>query len=193
MSDKEFTVGLKKSDERVFEKLFRHYVTPLSEYAFFYLKDRQLAEDIVQDLFVKLWENRQSLEIHSSLKAYLYRSTHNSCIQFLRYKTVSDKHEKFLQTRLREAKLMNQLYFENGITNLFEKEIVELVNQSLEKLSPKTSEIFRLSRRKYLKNSEIAKRFNLSEKSIEYHITKALEVLKIDLKDYLLIVVLFLN
>lgn len=186
MNDKEFIEGLKKSDERVFEELFRHYVTVLSEYAFFYLRDRQLAEDVVQDLFVKLWENRQSLEIHTSLKAYLYRSTHNSCIQFLRYKTVSDKHEQFLQARLREAKLMNQLYFETGITNLFEKEIGELVNQSLEKLPPKTSEIFRLSRRKYLKNSEIAKQFKLSEKSVEYHITKALEMLRTDLKDYLL-------
>lgn len=185
LKDKELLEGLKRGDKGVFETLFRKYVTVLREYAFFYIMDTQIAEDLVQDLFVKMWEIRENLNIHNSLKAYLYRSIHNSCIQFLRHKNVSHKHEKYVQFRLSEARLMNQLYFEIGINKLFEKEITELVDQSLKKMPVKTREIFILSRRKYMKNSEIAAKFDLTEKSVEYHISKALETLRTDLKDYL--------
>ncbi len=185
LTDREILEGLKKGNKDVFEALFRKYVSTLREYAFFYVGDVHIAEDIVQDLFVKIWENRENFNIHTSLKAYLYRSTHNNCIQFLRHKNVSYKHDKYLQGRLAEARLMEQLYFEKGIQQLFEKEITDLVNKSLEKLPTKTSEIFILSRRKYLKNSEIANKLNLSEKSVEYHISKTLELLRTDLKDHL--------
>lgn len=185
MNDKKLLERLKKNDKSVFEELFRRYVPALNEYAYFYVMDMQVAEDIVQDLFAKIWESRSNLNIRVSLRAYLYRSTHNSCIQHLRHKNVSGKHEKFVQSRLNEARIMNQFYFESGINKLFEVEIQQQVAESLKKLPPKTSEIFLLSRNKYLKNSEIAEKFKLTEKSVEYHMTRALEVLRNDLKEYL--------
>lgn len=185
MNDQKLLARLKKSDKSVFEEIFRKYVELLNEYAYFYVMDLHVAEDIVQDLFVKIWENREKLNIRVSLKAYLYRSTHNSCIQYLRHKQVSFKHEKSVQSRLSEARLMNQFYFESGINKLFEVEISEQVAESLKKLPPKTAQIFLLSRNKFLKNSEIAEKFKLTEKSVEYHMSRALEVLRNDLKDYL--------
>jgi len=137
LSDKELLQEIKHSNKDAFEELFRRHVAALTEYAAFYISDRQVAEDIVQDLFVKIWEYRDRLEIHSSLKAYLYRSIHNSCIQYLRHQIVSQKHEKYAQFLLREARIMNQLFFESGINNLFEKEIGDLVNQCMKKLPVK--------------------------------------------------------
>ncbi len=185
MNDSELIERLRKSDEKAFEKLFREYNSNLAQYADFYIGDSRVAEDIVQDLFFKLWERRFTLKIHTSLKSYLYRSVHNHCIQHLRHRMVNQKYDAFWKSRQKEAQIVNRMFFETGINNLFIGEINELVKESLEKLPQKSREIFLLSREDYMKNAEIGKELNLSEKSVEYHITKVLNKLREDLKDYL--------
>ena len=185
MEDQELLKRIKQNDKKAFEIVFREYFHVLHEYANFYLNSSVLAEDIVQDIFLKLWDCRERLTIHSSLKGYLFRCIHNKCIQYLRHKVVKQNHGVIHQSKLEEAQLMNRLYFESGLTKLIENDIESLVNKAINDLPDKTREIYILSRHKYLKNREIATKMNLTEKSVEYHITRALESIRLYLKDYL--------
>ena len=185
MEDQELLTRIKHNDKKAFEHIFHEYFHVLHEYANFYVENLQLAEDIVQDVFLKIWDTRNRLVIHTSLKGYLFRSIHNNCIQYLRHKVVVQDHHAIHQAKLKEALLMNRLFFETGLTKLYENEIESLVHKAIDDLPGRTREIYVLSRHKYLKNSVIARKFNVTEKSIEYHITKALESLRKYLKDYL--------
>lgn len=185
MLERDLLKGLKNSDEKTFEYIFREHFRELINYAFFYTGSLQTAEDIVQDIFLKIWNFRKDIEIRSNIRVYLLRSVHNECIQYLRHQSVIQKHNSFVNKKYSEIQLMNQLYTESGLTFLFEKEIGALVNDALKSVPDKTREIFILSRNSYLKNSEIAQKLELTEKSIEYHISRALDILRKQLKDYL--------
>ena len=190
MEDQELLTRIRHNDKKAFESIFHEYFHALHEYAYFYIGNSQLAEDIVQDIFLKLWDSRDRLTIHTSLKGYLFRSIHNNCIQYLRHRVVEQNHHAIHQAKLEEAILMNRLFFESGLTKLFENDIESLVNKAIEDLPGTTREIYMLSRYKYLKNSEIAKKISLTEKSVEYHISRALEILRKYLKDYLPIILI---
>ena len=185
MEDKAILKRLKKNDGKAFEELFRRYFAALHNYASFYTGSSQLAEDLVHDVFCKVWEARRILTIHTSIKSYLYRSVHNNCIQYLRHLKVVKDHSKKHEAKLEEALLMNRLYFETGLSKLMEKEIGELVGEAILKLPEKTRNIFLMSRDRHLKNSEIAQKLDVTEKAVEYHITRALLSLRQELKDYL--------
>ncbi len=185
MEEEELLNRLKKGNGKAFEEIFRNYFIHLHEYACFYTESYQLSEDIVHDVFFKLWESRETINIHTSIKSYLYRSVHNQCIQYLRHQKVTREHNKIQQAKLEEALLLNRLYFETGLKKLFEKEIDELVSETISKLPEKTREIYILSRKKNLTNKDIAGQLSITEKAVEYHITKALASIRLALKDYL--------
>jgi RNA polymerase sigma-70 factor, ECF subfamily len=103
----------------------------------------------------------------------------------MRHLKVVRSHSEKEETRMEEALLMNKLYFETGLTKLLEKEIGELVENALTKLPEKTRDVYLLSRKEYLNNSQISDKLGISVKAIEYHITKALCLLKQELQAYL--------
>ena len=193
MDDHQTLKRIKNNDSGAFEDLFREQYPGLHEYAVFYVGESQLAEDIVQDVFLKIWETRNRLTIRSSFRGYLFRCVHNNCIQYLRHQVVKRNHLAEHQAKIEEAQLMNRLYFESGLSRLFKNDIESVVNNTINELPEKTQEIFILSRHKFLKNSEIATKINLSEKSVEYHITKALDFLRKHLKDYLPVIFIYLE
>jgi len=185
VEDKNLIKRIKKDDGKAFEELFRRYFAALHNYAAFYTGSSQLAEDMVHDVFYKIWDTRRIINIHTSIKSYLYRSIHNNCIQYLRHLKVVKEHSKKHEAKLQEALMMNRLYFETGLSKLMEKEIGDLVKEAISRLPEKTSDIFLMSRDMHLKNSEIAQKLDVTEKAVEYHITRALLILRQDLKDYL--------
>ena len=171
-------------DEKAFEALFREYFLVLHESAFYYTADSKQAEDIVQDVFLKMWELRTKLIINTSLKAYLFRSVHNSCIQYLRHQSVRKKYDESYQVKLQESLIMSHLFLESGLTKLYEEEIETIKNSALRLLPEKTRKIYVLSRDGHLKNSKIAEILNITEKTVEYHISRALGIIKHQLNDY---------
>ncbi len=185
MEDRDLLKRLKKSDGQAFEELFRSYFTSLHNYAGFYTGSSQIAEDLVHDIFYKIWDTRKTLGIHTSIKSYLYRAVHNNCIQYLHHQKVVRQHNLNQQVRLEEALIMNRLYFETGLSKLFENEINELVDEAIGKLPEKTRDIYLLSRKQHKNNKEIAVKFQITEKTVEYHITRALGLLREELKEYL--------
>lgn len=185
MEDKNLIKGIKKDDGKAFEELFKRYFASLHNYAAFYTRSSQMAEDMVHDIFYKIWDTRKTLNIHTSIKSYLFRSVHNNCIQYLRHLKVIKEHNRKHEARLQEALMMNRLYFETGLSKLMEKEIGELVKEAISRLPDKTREIFLMSRDRHLKNPEIAQMLYVTNKAVEYHITRALLIIRQELKDYL--------
>lgn len=175
---------IKKGDESAFEELFRKYYTGLCIYACEFVKKNEVAEEIVEDVFCKIWEKRKSLEVTVSLKSYLYRSVYNTSLNYLK----SEKHHLKNQDNLADNfENMLPLSTPGDITSssLLSEELEMKIEQAINSLPEKSQIIFRLSRFEGLKYSEIAERLNLSVKTVETQISRVLTKLRIQLKDYL--------
>ena len=175
---------IRKGDRKVFRKLYDIYYYRLFLYAKSYLEDEDEAEDVVQELFIHLFEKRKDLMIFSSLTSYFFRSVHNKCIQILRHRKVVAGHEERHRLKIREAEI---LYNRAANFSFSEHQLIEIQKiflQANEALPEKTREIFRLSREQSKQNKEIAQLLNIKLKTVEYHISKALKSFSSALKDY---------
>ena len=167
---------IQKSDEKAFVILFHHYYGYLCLYATKIINDDSTAEEIVQDLFVKLWEKRDQLNIETSLKNYLFRSVKNLCINYI-------QHNK---TKIRYAQnvLSEIVYNISDDSNFTEIDLSRKIDESINSLPEKRKEIFRLSRQEGLKYHEIAQKLNVSVKTVETQMSLAIKTLREKLKNY---------
>ena len=161
-----------------FEKLFRAYYQELCTYAFYYLKDQAAAEEEVQDIFVSLWKKRDELEITSSLKSYLYRATRNHCLNVIKHLEIRDSYKKHNEAirKVEEQEL--------GI-HMETKELQVKIDAAIDQLPTERKRIFMMSRFEGLKYREIADQLNISVKTVENQMGKALAFLREQLVDYL--------
>ncbi|MFA5327467.1 MAG: RNA polymerase sigma-70 factor [Prolixibacteraceae bacterium] len=174
--DKELYLKLKVGDERAFQTLFRKYYPAMCHFARHFLNDAELAEETVQDMFVKIWEKRETLNIESSLKHYLFRSVRNHCLNQIQHEKIKKQYaNKVLESTHHE--IVSEQYF-------LEVDLVERIEKSINSLPPKRKEIFRLSREQGLKYKEIAETLDISVKTVEAQMGMALKYLREDLKDY---------
>ena len=168
-----------------FDSLFNRYYVGLCVYSESFVGNRQTAEDLVQDVLVNLWIKREELNLNDNMSAYLYKAVHNASIQYLRHQKVRDCYSANIKTKLAESEFI-PIEWVTIDANLTETdEIQRLYHQAMEQLPEKTREVFLCSREKEMKYSEIAEHIGLSVKSVEYHVSKALEVFRKVLKDYL--------
>lgn len=137
------------------------------------LHDQEQAEDVVQQLFVNLWEKRDAIEVDGSWKSYLLRSTHNSCLNQIKHQKIKDEHAK--QSLVSDAVSEQRDLLE-------EEEFNQKVKQAVQSLPPQCKKIFLMSRLQGKKYQQIADELNLSIKTIENQMGKALKVLREELK-----------
>lgn len=175
---------IRKGDKETFRKLFELYYQRLFLYAKSYLGNTDESEDLMQDLFIHLWEKRKDLVIFSSLSAYLFRSVHNRCIQILRHRQVIARNELRHRLKLKEAEILYNASADFIFSEQKLKEIQHIYEQTNSTLSDKTREIFHLSREQSKTNKEIAGILGIQVKTVEYHISKALKTFNTALKDY---------
>ncbi len=173
---------IQRGNLQEFEKLFRAYYPLLCHYALRFVKDTDQAEEIVQELFCQLWENRKDLKIHTSLKAYLYKATYFNSLQVLRKRGVKTQYEEYIKNNKQESSL--------PIDSVEEKEIYNIVQKTLTNLPERCSKIFKMSRFEGLKYQEIADKLSISVKTVEANMGKALKAFRKNLKDYVGIIVL---
>jgi len=169
--------GLKSGDKLVFETVYREYYTQLYYYCLRYVEDIEDAKGIVQDLFVKLWDMHDELEINTSLNAYLYRAVQNYSLNFLRKKKTKDKYI------IVKADVPNDAHV-SGLIKMEEDELRVILKHAILNLPEKRREIFELSKFDGLKNGKIASKLSISIKTVENQMTKALKYLRVVLKDY---------
>lgn len=178
-TDSHFLINrLRKGEEAAYEMLFKEYYKVLTIFANKYIKDIETSKELVQELFVHLYERRETLEINSSLKSYLFRSVHNRCINFINAQKIRDKYAEHVN------------YTNNLAQNSLEEEVnlSELENalhKAIAELPPKCQAIFKLNRFEGLSNVEIADKLTLSKRTVETQISKALKILRLKLEPYM--------
>lgn len=165
---------LKAGDRKIFTQLFDYYYSALVIFADRYLHDLGSAEDTVQSVFVKMWENRQNLKA-ASVRFHLINAVRNSCIDLIRKEGTR---EKYMQRQIRQS-------FHAGEDFWAESELKEMIETAIGRLPDRCREIFLLSRFEGLNSKEIAQKLQLSQRTVETQITNALKILRKELKDYL--------
>nr|WP_293299314.1 RNA polymerase sigma-70 factor [Pedobacter sp. UBA4863] len=176
-------IALQTYNDVAFEQLFKMHYKALHAYANMLLKDVATAEEVVQSMFLKLWEKRDLLEVQSSIKAYLYKCVYHDSLNLLKHEQVKQKYQDFtvhtMNTHYQAASHKAEL-----------SELQKELQFALNALPEQCRIIFQLSRFEELKYREIAERLNISVKTVENQMGKALKILRLKLSDFLVLILL---
>ncbi|MFS4466493.1 RNA polymerase sigma factor [Maribacter sp. 2210JD10-5] len=175
MMHRDLVNSLKNGEEKAYLYLLDQYHRRLYAYAMTLVNDHAIAEDIVQNVFLKTWQFRKKLSSEFSIQSFLYRSIYNEFINT--YK--KDKSVMLLQMKYFES--LTEVV-ESADNNVIQK-MIELVSQEMEKLPPRCRQIFSLSKKEGLSNIEIAAYLDITPKAVEKQITKAFHLLRLKLKN----------
>lgn len=173
--------------EVAFEEAFKSNFKALHAYAYTVLQDELMAEEIVQNVFLKLWENRERMTIHTSLRAYLYKSVYHESLNHVKHKQV--------QRRYMEEAMAEQKHRQAGEMvgeMVGDSELRRQLHAALQRLPEKCRTVFQLSRFEELRYQEIADRLGISVKTVEAHMGKALKLLRLRLADFLPLLIVIL-
>jgi len=181
---------LKKGNQDAYTLIFNEYFSRLCQFAATYVIDPSEAKNIVQDVFVKLWETRQNIRENTSILSYLLTITKNSCLDFLKHKQVEYKYQKLVVKNHNELELNYYALKRLEIDLLDYNEIEQIIEKTLSSLSPQCQQVFRMSRFENLSNPEIAEKLEIGIKAVEANITRALKIFRNELKDYITILIL---
>lgn len=178
LSEYELIQGLQSGKEVVFESIFREYYVRLCNFAYSFLEDKDESEEVVQSTFLSIWEKHDNIDIQVSIKSYLYRAVHNSCLNRIKHGNVKSAHRE-------RTKNDSQIFTEDASDHLISKELEHQIEVAIDSLPPKCGMVFRLSRFENLSYAEIADQMKISVKTVENQMIKALKILRVELKDYL--------
>ncbi len=168
-----------------FDTIYEQYCKRLYGFVIRYVKQEADAEEIVQEVFIKIWENRREIDVFSSFESYLFTISYNSAISLLRKRVHEKKyleHLKYSQEFDLTPELTDEIQF---------KELNEKIQSLLGELTPRQKEIFLLSREEGLTHEQIAKKLGISVNTVKNHIVSALYLLKSNINNGLIINVLF--
>lgn len=186
-SHKELLILLKKGDIVAFDKIYEMYSKRLYGFVIRYVKQKEDAEGIVQEVFIKIWETRNKIDIYSSFDSFIFTIAYNTTIDLLRKRVNEQKYHdrlKLLQQITDGDQIINDLYFE---------EINIRLLSVIDKLTPRQKEIFQLSREEGLTHEEIAQKLNISVNTVKNHIVTSLAFIKSHLDKGLIVNFLFIS
>lgn len=169
---------LREGDTSSFSLLFNQYYSGLVVYANQFLNTIENAEDVVNDIFASLWEMRQTLDPELYIKGYLFNAVRNRCLNFIEHLRVQTEYQKQILERGDIGGAFTWEYF-------VESELSDIIEKALEKLPPQRKKVFMMNRFENKTASQIAVELEISPRTVEKHIEKALQSLRADLKDYL--------
>jgi len=167
-----------------FDAIYQLYSKKLYSFAFSLLKDHYHSEELVQDVFVTLWEKREQINTDLQFENYLFTICYNSARKFFRKKKIENKVKDYL------LKNAPKSIPETANTVIY-NELMELVDRTVEKLPPKRKAVFKLSRQEGKQIKEIAEKLNISSRTVETHLTKALRLIKQELEKASLLSLLY--
>ncbi|HPW63601.1 MAG TPA: RNA polymerase sigma-70 factor [Cyclobacteriaceae bacterium] len=184
--EKQVLETLQLGNESAFEMIFRTYYQPLCRYAYSFLQDKEEAEEVVQASFITVWEKRNNIAIETSLKSYLYRMVRNSCLNVI-------KHEKVKQQHVAHELAVSEVSHESVSQKVQAAELEIRITEAMKTLPEQCRLVFQLSRFEELKYQEIADQLQISVKTVENHMGKALKLMREQLKDYLPLFLIFIK
>ncbi len=177
--EKLLVAALRLDSHEAFVRIFRHYYPNLVLFASQFIPDRLACEDIVQNIFIKIWSERKELKIKTSLRSFLITLVQNMCLDHIRHNKVksryaSELHETILSLSPEE--------------HMFYSELNKAFDDALSRMNPTLRETLLLSRHEKLKYSEIAERLGVSRRTVEDRVSKAMKFLRDNLKDYIYLI-----
>lgn len=175
-TDKALLLSLQKGNEMAFDSLFRKYYTTLCAYAHRFVR-MDVAENLVQDMMTWLWENRETFVIESSLSSYLFRSIYHRALNHINREETAQRAEAKFYIYLHEHL--------SDLENYRIEELTRKIDESINKLPESYREAFIMHRFRQMSYKEIAHELGVSPQTINYRIVQALKLLRIDLQDYL--------
>lgn len=164
---------IRNDDQKAFERLFSIYFPRLNDFANKVVRDDGISQDIVQEVFVKIWDKRAQIQ-NINIEAYLFKLVRNRCIDYIKYlKVVNNRMDK-----IRISSKIEELYRIDFIGDepylLIEEELNAKIEKTIQRLPERCREVFLLNRMDGLKNKEIAEKLHISIKNVERHLTRAL-------------------
>ncbi|MGV3508501.1 MAG: RNA polymerase sigma-70 factor [Sphingobacteriaceae bacterium] len=174
LSDLELLVLVKNDDRLAFDQIYNRFNGLLYIYAVKVTKDKEEARDIVQEIFISLWDKRESLQLNSSLSSYLYSAVRYKFFDLVSRNKVRSDYAASFQSFIDLGTYSTDNYIN-------EKELIELVEREVGNLPDKMREVFQLSRNAGLSHKEIAEQLNISEKTVRNHVNHALKILRLKL------------
>ncbi|TDE14522.1 RNA polymerase sigma-70 factor [Dyadobacter psychrotolerans] len=168
---------LNKDREEEFEFVFKKHFKSLHTYACTILRDEVMAEEMVQNVFCRLWEKADQIQINESVSGYLYRSVYHESLNYIKHLKVRDAYQSYAVTQMENP--------DNTAHNLELRELEERLETALNELPEKCRTIFQMSRSEELKYQEIADILAIPVKTVENQMGKALRLLRIKLVDFL--------
>lgn len=185
VDDKYLFRKIKEGDKTAFKILYKKYYAGLFVYAMKITSEEKVTEELVDDLFIHIWANRERLHIKSSFRSYLYRAMRNNCLTHLRQNNLKNLLTDEFQDRTDAALDYLSISQENGLSIILSKEASEDIENAINKLPDQCRNIFQMSRYEELKNKEIAEKLGVSVNTVETQISRALNKLRTSLKKYL--------
>jgi RNA polymerase sigma-70 factor (ECF subfamily) len=186
LQDEQIAALLVVRNETAFEQVFKTHYKNLYAYALTILKDEIEAEEIVQQVFFKLWDRSEKLHVSGPVAAYLYRAVHNESLNFLKHQKVKETH------RLHVAYAMKN-NTEQPQGKMLSRELEQKFREALNELPEQCRTVFQLSRFEDMKYRDIADKLQISVKTVENHMGKALKILRTQLVDFLSLLFMFIN
>lgn len=177
--EKRWIREIRKGKKEAFKEVFECYYDQLLRFAYRYLESRDEAEGVVQNVFLWVWENRKTWRVDGSLKTYLYRSVKYKALDILRHEDVKDKYEQELSLQKEERE------YNNIEKKMDDKKLAETVRNAIENLPERARRIYKLSRLEGLTYNEIAYVMEISPKTVESQMSRALKILRKQLSGYL--------
>ncbi len=186
-TNKELVILLKNGDMQAFDKIYNKYCKRLFGFVVRYVKHEEDAEEIVQEVFIKIWENRDKINVFSAFESFLFTIAYNSTMSIIR-KRINEKkyleHLKVIQEVHNPPEIISEIEF---------NELKTKIDSLLNELTPRQQEIFRLSREEGLTHEEIAEKLDLSPNTVKNHLVSALNFLRFRIDNGLVVNVLFLS
>ncbi len=183
-------LALQRGEKSAYEEIYNDFFGVIYHLSLQYLHNEKISEEIVQDSFMKLWEIRDTLNEQFNIRNFLYTITKNNCLNYLRNQKIALKHQekiKYLEMQFNYEAL-------EKLGNYLEFEVLrEKIDQAIAALPEEIRETFLLSRFDELHYKEIAEKQSISIKTVEARMTKALRILRLELKDYLSVIYLITN
>ncbi len=186
-SNTELVKLLKKGDMSAFDVIYKKYSRRLYGFVFRYVKQESDTEEIVQEVFIKIWQSRDKINVYSSFESFLFTIAHNATINLLKKRATEQKyleHVKSLQQIEETYEIADEIHY---------KELKQKFQDLLNELSPRQKEIFLMSREEGLSHKEIAEKLGISSNTVKNHLVTTLAFLKKRLDNGLVISGLFVS
>lgn len=164
-------------DEKMFEFLFKAYYPRLTAFAKKFIVDKVEVDDIIQDVFLKVWEKRKEVD-EDTFQSYLFTLVRNACINHVKHKKIAHNYRIDIEINTKAEGLYYADFFSDPLHQTIFNEVQNEIEKVIQNLPKQTQNVFRLSRFEGLKNAEIADKLKISIRTVEKHNTKALQKLK---------------